>query len=86
MITHDQAEALIKQLTELKNANPDALIENPNNTEVNKDTYYERNTAVMNASDALAAFQVNDSEGVADTVAKALEQGKPVRRLKYNLE
>lgn len=86
VITHDQAEALVEQLTRLRDTNPDALIENPDNTEVNKDTYFERNTAVMNASDALAAFQVNESEGVADTVAKALEQGKPVRRVKYTVE
>lgn len=83
VITHEQAKALIRQLTKLKNANPEALIENPDNIKVNKDTYFERNTAVMNASDALVAFQVNESEGVEDTVAKALDQGKPVLRTKY---
>lgn len=86
VITHEQAEALIEQLTQLRDANPDALIANPDNTEVNRDTYFERNTAVMDASDALAAFQVNESEGVGDTVDKALKQGKPVRRLKYTIE
>lgn len=86
VITHKQAEALIDQLTRLRDANPDGLIENPDNIEVNRDTYFERNTAVMDASDALAAFQVNESEGVGDTVDKALRQGKPVRRLKYTIE
>ena len=85
VITHKQAETLISQLTKLKEANPDALIENLHNTEVNKDTYFERNTAVVNASDALIAFQVNESPGVEDTVVKTLEQGKPVLRFKYNI-
>lgn len=86
VITSEQAKMLIDQLTKLKNANPEALIENPDNTEVNQETYFERNTEVMNASDALIAFQVNDSEGVEDTIGKALQQDKPVRRLKYTIE
>ncbi|MBU1075445.1 DNA-processing protein DprA [Patescibacteria group bacterium] len=86
VITSEQAEMLIDQLTKVKETSPEALIENPDNTEVNQKTYFERNTEVMNASDALVAFQVNDSVGVEDTVQKALEQDKPVRRLKYTIE
>ena len=86
VIAHTQAEAFITQLTKLRDANPEALIENPDNTVVNKDTYFKRNTAVMNASDALVAFQVNKSEGVEDIIIKALNQGKPVRRLKYTIK
>lgn len=86
VITPEQAEALIEQLTRLKDANPEALVEHPENTEVNQETYFERNTEVMKASDALVAFQVNDSAGVEDTVGKALRQDKPVRRLKYTIE
>lgn len=36
VITHDQAEMLIHQLTRLKAANPDALIEHPTNTVVDQ--------------------------------------------------
>ena len=83
VITHQQAEELITQLTALKKANPSALIENEKNTIVDKDTYYERNTKVMDLSNELYAFQVNDSEGVQNTVDKARENGKFVELKKY---
>ncbi len=83
VITHQQAEELIVQLTALEKANPLALIENKKNTVVDKDTYYERNTKVMDLSDELYAFQVNDSEGVQDTADKAESYGKLVKLKKY---
>ena len=83
VITHQQAEELITQLTALKKANPSALIENEKNTIVDKDTYYERNTKVMDLSNELYAFQVNDSEGVQNTVNKARDDGKFVKLKKY---
>ena len=83
VITHQQAEELITQLTALKKVNPSALIENKKNTIVDKDTYYERNTKVMDLSNELYAFQVNDSEGVQNTVDKARDNGKFVKLKKY---
>ena len=83
VITHQQAEELITQLTALKKVNPSALIENKKNTIVDKDTYYERNTKVMDLSNELYAFQVNDSEGVQNTVNKARDDGKFVKLKKY---
>lgn len=85
VITSEQAEALIEQLTALKSSNPNALIEDTNHTEVNQDSYFERNSAVMKASDELAAFQVNKSEGTQDTINKAREQGKKVYLKEYLL-
>jgi len=72
VITSEQAETLIAQLEKLKSVNPNALIEHKENTIVDPRTYFERNTEVVNTSDALIGFQVNDSEGVGDTVKKAL--------------
>lgn len=80
VITRTQAEDLIKQLEKLP---PTSLFTHNTNTEMNPKTYFERNTAVVNASDAILAFQVNDSEGVADTIMKAKQQGKPVVLKKY---
>lgn len=85
VISHEQAETLITQLESLKAANPDALIENQANTVVDQTTYYERNTEVVTASDALIAFQVNESGGVGDTVQKALDQSKPVCLEKFQI-
>lgn len=86
VITHEQAEELIALLERLKAANPDALIEHPTNNEMNQETYYARNTQVMELSDELMAFQVNDSAGVQDTVDKARAMGKPVVVKSYEIE
>ena len=86
VITSEQAEALVAQLESLRAANPDALIGNPQNAVVDTKTYFERNTDVVNASDALVGFQVNESEGVGDTAKKAIEQGKPVCLEKFIIE
>src|SRR3989344_1969251 len=83
IITSEQAEALVTQLESLRAANPNALIGNPKSTIVDTKTYFERNTDVVNASDALVGFQVNESEGVGDAAKKAIEQGKPVCLKKF---
>jgi hypothetical protein len=85
VITSQQAEDLITQLTTLYKMNPEALVENQKNTVVDKNTYYERNSEVVNASDKLIAFQVNESLGVQDTVDKAREKGMPVKIYSYQI-
>lgn len=86
VITSEQAETLVSQLQKLHDINKDSLISNPRNTIVNEKTYFERNTEVINHSDALLAFQVNESAGVGDTAQKALDQGKPVCLEKFIIE
>lgn len=86
VITSDQAESLIAQLTRLKEANPAGLIEHPTNTEMNPTTYFERNTEVVRASDAVLGFHVNESAGVGDALQKATDLGKPVASLKFVIE
>ena len=72
VITLEQAQKLIHQLETLNNLGALTL---GTYTEVHKDTYYERNTQVVNASDELLAFQVNGSEGTQDTIDKARALG-----------
>ncbi len=86
VISSEQAELLIAQLTRLKQLNPVALIENLNNTTVDQTTYYERITNIVNASTELAAFQVNNSAGVEDTIAKSRAQGKPIYLKSYQIQ
>ena len=83
VITTEQAEVLVAQLEVLQAVNSDAIAANLENTIVDTTTYYERNTEVVAASDALIAIQVNESGGVGDTVEKALDRGKPVYLAKY---
>ena len=85
VITHDQAEELVAQLSKLKEINSDSLIENIANQVVDKTTYYERNLEVVNAADELLAFHVNGSDGVRDTINKAKEKGIPVRVIEYEI-
>ncbi|MEK7063518.1 MAG: hypothetical protein AAB955_02395, partial [Patescibacteria group bacterium] len=86
VITSEQAEQLVAQLTEVKRRNPNALIENLTNEIVDKTNYYNRNTDVVDASDELAAFQVNESKGAQDTIDKARAQGKPVTLKQYTIQ
>ncbi|MBI5126358.1 MAG: hypothetical protein HZA80_01165 [Candidatus Taylorbacteria bacterium] len=85
VITLEQAEYLIEQLEKLYKLNPIAFIENSTNTEINKDTYFERNTKIAELSDELLAFQVNKSEGTQDTIDKARGRGKPVKVFEYTM-
>jgi hypothetical protein len=84
VITHDQAEKLIQQLKLVNKLG--SLIVNTENQEVTKDTYYLRNTEVVNASDELLAFQVNESAGTQDTIDKAHAKGIPVKVFQYTTE
>lgn len=84
VITAEQADALIAQLTNLRNANKNALIEGHFDV-LNPTTYFERNLWVVDASDDLLAFQVNGSEGVEDTISKAVAQSKPVIKRSYTI-
>lgn len=85
VITHKQAEELILQLKKVKELNPKSIIENTTNIEVNINTYYERNSEVVNNSDELIAFQVNESQGTQDTIDKANKRGIPVKIFTYTI-
>jgi len=86
VITEQQAEDLINQLFELKNINPRALIENMENTEVNKESYFQRNSEVVRNSNELIVFQVNNSAGAQDAVDKAKEMNVPVKIFSYTID
>ena len=85
-ITQAQAKKLITQLTALQKANPTALIENFRNSEVDTASYFERDTLIVNASDELYAFHVNNSGGTQDTIDKANKKGIPVRIFAYRID
>ena len=83
VITHIQAEGLIAQLKTVSQLGK--LNVNATETEVTPRTYFARNTAVLNASDELLAFQVNNSAGTQDTIDKAKSLGIPVQIFKYHV-
>lgn len=85
IVTPDQAEQLIQQLTTLKNINPYALVEGESNVLI-KETYFNRITEIIDASDELVAFHVNQSQGTQYTIDKANEKGIPLKVFSYTLE
>lgn len=82
VITTTQAEDLIAQLTQIHAL---GSLTEMNYLECNQDTYYDRNTKVVEASDGLLAFHVNGSGGVQDTVDKARANGIEVILKSYTL-
>lgn len=86
VVTHQQADDVIEQLTSIKKQNPNSIIENTAETVVDKDSYYRRNSEVVNASDELLAFQVNQSQGTQDTIDKAKVKGIPVTVFSYQID
>jgi predicted Rossmann fold nucleotide-binding protein DprA/Smf involved in DNA uptake len=87
VITTKQAENLISQLENIKKINPNAIIENKINKEVNKTTYFERNTKIVEASDELYVFHAIESTGggTSDTIEKAKKLGIPFKKLNYKV-
>lgn len=81
VISENQAKNLISQLNKVKKA----IIENTESNEVNKDSYYKRNSKIIEFADELIAFQVNESEGVGDTISKAKQKGIPTKLFIYSI-
>lgn len=79
VISENQAKDLISQLNKAKKA----ITENTKSNEVNKDSYYKRNSKIIEFADELIAFQVNESEGVGDTIKKAKLKGIPIKLFSY---
>lgn len=84
VITPKQAQDLVAQLSAVRDANPAALIQ-MSYTACTPETYYARNTAVLDVADALAAFQVNGSAGTQDTIDKARARNMAVLHKAYRI-
>jgi len=81
VITKEGAEDLISQLTKIKEAG--VLVENLENRTVDRESYFNRNSEIVNSADELIAFRVTNSGGTEDTINKAREKGIPVKEFKY---
>jgi cell division protein FtsB len=79
IISVAEARALIAQLKKLKKLNKKALTEKAEVKTLNQNAYCARNSREVNSADQLIAFQVNQSQGVQDTIDKAKEKQIPVQ-------
>lgn len=80
VITKEQAQILIFQLEEVKKRG--CLIEGTD-TVLNKETYFNRITKIIENADELIAFHINETAGTQDTIEKAKKKGIPVRIFNY---
>lgn len=85
VITFEQAEALIGLLSAVKERRADSLVEMEHSV-LNEETYYDRNTQVLEDADELLAFQVNGSLGTQDTIDKAHNLGVAGTLKQYVIE
>lgn len=85
VITIEQAEALIGLLTAVKQRREQSLVEMEHSV-LNEESYYDRNTQVLEDADELLAFQVNNSLGTQDTIDKARKLGLTVTLKQYVIE
>jgi len=89
VITEEQAEDLINQLSRIKEINLSSLIENKDSKVINEEVYHKRNTTIINAADELITFRVKEKVGgvgVKDTIEKARGKGIPVKVFTYTIE
>lgn len=86
-ITSEEAERLTNQLHGLAKIDQKSIVENSttNAIEINKDIYFNRNSAIVELSDEIMAFQVNKSAGTQDTIDKARNVGKNVIVHSYSI-
>lgn len=80
VITDQQAENLA---TQLNHVNAHYRLYTLSHKECNEETYYDRNSAVLENADHLAAFQMDGSTGVQDAIDKARARHLPVTHKTY---
>jgi len=85
VISHEKAQDLIVQLTQIQQISEESLIENNREQVVNQKTYFQRNTKIIESADELIAFWVNKSAGTLDTINKAKEKVIKVKLYEYEL-
>ena len=86
VITQEQADIITSQLREAFDIAPESIHDKTPYTEANVESYYARNTTIIEKCDELCAFQVNESQWTQDAIDKAIELEKPVIVKKYSID
>lgn len=85
VINKMQALSVISQLADVKRMYPECLIEGDYEFP-NEESYYARNTKIIQDCNVFHAFWVNKSGGVRDAINKALDLGKEVHVYQYAIK
>lgn len=86
VITLKQAEMITNQLKTLEKLCSHCIYDEWSFKDANIESYYGRNTKIVEACDTLYAFQVKDSQGTQDAINKAKSLGKEVIIKKYYIK
>lgn len=82
VLTHERAEKLIIQLTEVKKRN---CLEEGKDIIIDNATYFRRIEKIIDKADELIAFHINNTEGTQYTIDKAKEKGISVKIYNYQI-
>ncbi len=85
IITSEQAKRICSQLKKIKKISPDSVVDDTSYSEANEQSYYARNSQIVESCDVLLAFQVNESQGTRDAIDKAKKLGKELIIKKYTI-
>ncbi|MDD4353459.1 MAG: hypothetical protein PHN56_03305 [Candidatus Nanoarchaeia archaeon] len=85
VITQEQADLITFQLEKIAKVAPNSIFDEWSFINANVESYYARNTKIIEDCDELYAFQVNNSEGTQDAINKAKEMNKKIYLKKYNI-
>lgn len=85
VITLQQAEKVTSLLKKVSEICKDCIYDEWGYTRADQESYYGRNTKIIEDCDGLYAFQVNDSKGTQDAINKAKSLGKQVIIKKYQI-
>jgi hypothetical protein len=86
VITKEQAEIITSQLKEVEKICRNCIHDDWGFSKANIESYYARNTKIVENCEVLYAFQVNDSKGVQDAIDKAKKLGKETHIKKYYID
>lgn len=85
VISKEQADMITSQLKTVFEMAPESIHDHTPYTQADVESYYARKQTIIQESDEVYAFQVNESQWTQDAIDKATQLGKPVTVKKYSL-
>jgi hypothetical protein len=82
----EQAGAVTSQLRLVAKLAPNSIFDEWGYKRADLESYYARNTKIVENCDELYAFHVNKSKGTQDAIDKVKKMNKPVHVKKYTIK
>lgn len=85
VITHKQAEMIVSLLKKVRDISDKCIKDDWEWEKANTESYYGRNTFIVENADELYIYHVNETKGTQDVIDKAIRMKKPVHIKKYDI-